>query len=621
MPEISNPNLQSQGPGGGGGGGDMRSTLLFTMLILAVLLGYQYFMKPSPQQTQQNQTQNQAQNSQQSHTTAQTPAPAQVTAVPGQSVTAAPAVQAALETQTTVENPVFKIVFTNRGAQVKHWILKAYKDSDGKPLDMVQPQVAAKVGYPLSLFTYEPALTDQLNQALYQVTAEGAQPTATGEVQAPTVLIFHYQANGLDVVKTFRFDKSYVVGVETQVLRNGWPVRALVEWPGGLGDMEEFLPSSANRSPVRTSASSMFAWSQNGKQDSLAAHKVSGYATLNEAYSYAAIADLYFAAAFLPESPEQTTVVTLHNTIDLPSDLSDANSKKTPADVIGLAVGDQSGTTKLRLFAGPKATELLSSIHAIGADGKQTGQSLDPLIQLGWLTVIAKPLYLVLRFFYEHGVPNWGWAIIIVTVLFNLALLYTRISMMKSSLKMMRIQPKVEAIKKRYAHLKMNDPKRAEMNQETMALYKTEGVNMYGSCLPMLLQMPLFFAYYKVLANAVELRQAQWYWLKDLSSPDPLYILPILIIGSMFLVQILTPSPGMDPAQRKMMAFLMPVIFGFSMLHFASGLALYWATGNLIMLALQLAINKSSIGREMHELAARRAAKKTGSAKTIQGRR
>jgi YidC/Oxa1 family membrane protein insertase len=334
LPEISNPNLQSQGPGGGGGGGDMRSTLLFTMLILAVLLGYQYFMKPSPQQTQQNQTQNQTQNSQQSHTAAQTQTPAQVTAAPGQSVAAAPAIQAALETQTTVENPVFKIVFTNRGAQVKHWILKAYKDSDGKPLDMVQPQVAAKAGYPLSLFTYEPALTDQLNQALYQVTVEGAQPTATGEVQAPAALVFHYQANGLDVVKTFRFDKSYVVGVETRVMRNGSPVRALVEWPGGLGDMEEFLPSSANRSPVRTSASSMFAWSQNGKQDSLAAHKVSGYATLNEAYSYAAIADLYFATAFLPENPEQTTVVTLHNTIDLPSDLSDANSKKTPADVI-----------------------------------------------------------------------------------------------------------------------------------------------------------------------------------------------------------------------------------------------------------------------------------------------
>ena len=126
-------------------------------------------------------------------------------------------------------------------------------------------------------------------------------------------------------------------------------------------------------------------------------------------------------------------------------------------------------------------------------------------------------------------------------------MLPTRFMMMKSSLKMMRIQPKVDAIKKRYAHLKVNDPKRSEMNTEMMALYKTEGVNMYGGCLPLLLQMPLFFAYFRVLQNAVELRQAHWYWLTDLSMPDPLHILPILIILTMFLTQYITPSPGMDP--------------------------------------------------------------------------
>ena len=108
---------------------------------------------------------------------------------------------------------------------------------------------------------------------------------------------------------------------------------------------------------------------------------------------------------------------------------------------------------------------------------------------------------------------------------------------------MMRIQPKVDAIKKRYAHLKMNDPKRAEMNTEMMALYKTEGVNMYGGCLPMLVQMPLFFAYFRVLQNAVELRQAHWFWLPDLSQPDPTHVLPILIIITMFLTQYITPSP------------------------------------------------------------------------------
>jgi YidC/Oxa1 family membrane protein insertase len=197
--------------------------------------------------------------------------------------------------------------------------------------------------------------------------------------------------------------------------------------------------------------------------------------------------------------------------------------------------------------------------------------------------------------------------------------------MMKSSLKMMRIQPKVDALKKRYAHLKVSDPKRAEMNTEMMELYKTENVNMYGGCLPLLIQMPLFFAYYRVLANVIELRQAHWFWLHDLSVADPWHILPLLIIGSMFLVQFITPSPGMDPNQRKMMAIMMPLIFGYSMWRFASGLALYWSTGNLINLAIQLTINKSKMGKEMHAIALKRQQKKLsgagGGAKTIQGRK
>jgi YidC/Oxa1 family membrane protein insertase len=631
LPEIRNPNLQTPGAGGGSGsGGDMRSTLLFTMLLVVVFLGYQYFFKPNAPAappTSQTETQ-QAQTAGQPTAGQATPGQASQPRAAGASApapAATPTIAAALETQTTIENEQYKIVFTNRGGQIAHWILKKYSDSAGKPLDMVQPQLAKDFGFPLSFFTYEPDLTTQLNQALYQVTASGAQPTATGHAIAPdtNALTFHYAANGLDVVKTVRFDSSYVITVEAEVKRNGAPVRALIAWPSGLGDMEEFLPASSTRSSVRTSALSQFAWSLNGKQDSQAVTKVGNDATFNDPYAYAAVIDQYFASAFLPDVPDRATLVTLHHTVDLPSDLSNPNSEKKPAHVLGLAVGDTSGDTRLRLFAGPKAMDIVSSIHAIGADGKPDGQSLEPLIQFGWLTVIAKPLYLALRFLDEHGVGNWGWAIIVVTVIFNLLMLPTRFMMMKSSLKMMRIQPKVDALKKRYAHLKATDPKKAEMNAEMMELYKTEGVNMYGSCLPMLIQMPLFFAYFRVLQNAVELRQAHWYWLTDLSSPDPWHILPIIIIISMFFTQYITPAPGQDPAQRRMLAIMMPVMFGFMLWHYASGLALYWGTGNIINLAIQLGINQSPIGKEMHAIAAKKALKKAGvnPSRTIQGRK
>jgi YidC/Oxa1 family membrane protein insertase len=617
LPEFQNPNLQSQGgPGAGGtGGGGMQSLTIMMFVALAIILGFQYFQKPKPTTpAAPEQSQQQAQQTQQNPGT-QGSAPESLSSA--QAPAAAPGVVATSETETTVENANYRIVFSNRGALVKHWILKNshYKDSaQAHQLDMVQQQAAQRFGFPLSLFTYEPALNTQLNQALYQ-------PSVTGVVQAPNSLTFRYSQNGVEVVKTFHFDQGYVINAEVQVRRNGQPVRALVAWPAGLGDMEEFQGRSAIPGLSRTP--SMFAWSLAGKQDTLDARKISNNATLDGEYQYAAASDLYFAAAFLPDAPSRATVVTLHNSIDLPTDPSNPNSEKKPADIIGLAVGDTSGDTRLRLYAGPKQMDIVSSIHSIGADGKQTGPTLESLIQFGsWLGIIAKPLFLALHFLYEHGVPNWGWAIIIVTALFNMILLPTRLMMMRSSLKMMRIQPKVEGIKRKYANLKATDPKRAEMNTEMMALYKTEGVNMYGGCLPMLIQMPLFFAYFRVLQNTVELRQANWGWLHDLSAPDPLHILPIIIIVSMFLTQFITPSPGMDPNQRRMMAIMMPVIFGFTLWHYASGLALYWCTGNLINLAIQFSINQSHIGKEMHAIAAKRAAKKLGKTpSTIQGRR
>lgn len=210
----------------------------------------------------------------------------------------------------------------------------------------------------------------------------------------------------------------------------------------------------------------------------------------------------------------------------------------------------------------------------------------------GWLTFIAVPLYTALRLVQDHGIGNWGWSIVFLTVVFNLLIIWPRMASMKSSLKMMRLQPKLELIRKRYAHLKTGDPKRAEMNKELMDLYNTEGANVFGGCLPLILQMPLLFAFMSVLRSAVQLHQAKWLWLPDLASPDPLHILPILIMVTMALTQSLTPASGFNRSQKWVLATLTPAVMGVSLWRYASGMSLYWVTGNIFSMIAQIAVKR-----------------------------
>jgi len=192
---------------------------------------------------------------------------------------------------------------------------------------------------------------------------------------------------------------------------------------------------------------------------------------------------------------------------------------------------------------------------------------------------------------------------------------------MQSGLKMQRIQPQMDAIKERYKKYKATDPKKSEMNVEIMKLQKDNGVNMFGGCIPTLITFPLLFAIFGMLGHVVELRQAHWLWLPDLSAADPWHILPIVMVVSQFLMQFYTPSPGVDPQQQKMMAFMMPAVSGYFTWNYASGLALYWAVGNFISIIQQSVMNRTSLGREMREIAAKRARRKAGTAATIQGKR
>lgn len=226
------------------------------------------------------------------------------------------------------------------------------------------------------------------------------------------------------------------------------------------------------------------------------------------------------------------------------------------------------------------------------------GVALLSLPGFGLTGGIGKYLLLILRFIHTRVVNNWGWAIVLLTVLINILLLPLRIGTMQSALKMQRIQPEMNAIRKRYAQYKVTDPKRNEMNIEIMKLQKDNGVNVFGGCIPTLIQMPLLIAFYSMLPKMVELRQAHWLWIPDLSAADPYHILPILFVGSMLLSQLVTPSPGVDRGQQRLMAVVMPMIFGFTTWHYGAGLALYGACSSLIGAIQQIVMNRIGPGRK-----------------------
>ncbi len=218
------------------------------------------------------------------------------------------------------------------------------------------------------------------------------------------------------------------------------------------------------------------------------------------------------------------------------------------------------------------------------------------MVDYGWLTAIAKPLFWLLTFL--HGiVGNWGWAIVALTILVKLAFFPLQAASYRSMAKMRKVQPRLNAIRERYGDDRM------KLNQAMMELYKTEKINPLGGCLPILVQIPVFIALYWVLLASVEIRNAPWVgWIHDLSSPDPLYILPILMAGTMFLQTHLNPKPA-DPVQAKMMTF-MPLIFSVMFFFFPSGLVLYWVVSNIFSIAQQWVITRQIEGKPIFGRAA-----------------
>jgi YidC/Oxa1 family membrane protein insertase len=559
----------------------------FVFMLLAQPLLKKYFPTPPPPQKI-------------AQTEQQTPPapPASKAASSTAAIPTSPAVtkQAAGETETVIESNLYRVTFTNRGGQVKSWILKKFdNDAENGPLDLVNPTTAALYGYPLSLYTYDDSLRERLNSALYVATQDGRQIT------------FEYSDQDLTVRKTFKFDDTYVVKADASITYKGSPKETLLAWPSGFGDQTSpafyatsLLTYQFNKNIERVAPRCGFSLFSKCTQ-------VIGGGTIPGPFHWAGPTDQYFAAVFIPDDPTAASMVTLNHSMPIPKDPRKPQ-ETVNVDVIGVAVGNLHGAVSERLFAGPKELEVLQKIPVPGVSGADN--DLNGLVDFGWWGIIAKPLFVWLRWTYHHMIPNWGWAIVLQTLIISLALLPLRIAQMKSMLKMQRVAPQIKSIQEKYKKYSLRDPRKAAMNEEISALYKKEGVNPAGGCLPLLIQMPFLFAYYRMLSTALDLRHAHWLWIHDLSAPDPIYILPILMVISSLVTQRMTPQAGMDPAQQRMMNVMMPLMMGFIFFRLQAGLNLYYAVVNLISIAQQAVMNRTSLGREMREMMAKRARKK-----------
>lgn len=502
------------------------------------------------------------------------PAPADAPAPPvaaatssGAVVSAAPApdvVAAAAEREITVDTDKYTVVFSNRGAVVKSWLLKNYKDALGEPLDLVHQDGAATHGYPFRLTLSGGEPVAGLDDALFTVNDGSDRRVGTTELE------FRYSDGIRTATKTFGFrQEGFQLDVATELIENGSPRLHLMSWPGGFGD-------TAHANDYAHSMVSYWDPAEDGLERNKAADAEDTRIANQGVYPFAGIEDLFFTATFRASEAQPVQVETTAVSIDpIPGD-------EDPELFAGIAIGSSTGN-QFELYVGPKSLDGLRAID----------QRMGEIVDFGWTSFIADPLFSMLRWTYNNVVPNWGWAIVLVTIIVNIALFPLKWKGNKSTKRMQQIQPEIKRINDKYKGLKMSDPKKQQQQEETMALYKKYGVNPLGGCFPMLLQLPFFYGFYTVLTYVIEMRGAEWLWVTDLSLPESIAIrvLPLAMMGTQFWMQSLTPTPTMDPSQARIMK-LMPLMMGFIFYGFGAGLVLYWLTMNLVGVGTQVILNK-----------------------------
>lgn len=540
-----------------------KNTILAVILSLFVLIGWSFLFKkePGPQQQTAPPAAQQAEAPKQIETKEEIPpVKKEIQTVPA----GTPAVT---EKEITVETGLYSAVFTTRGATIKKWTIneKKYRNN-GELVQLVSdnPEIP-----PVSILL-EGDQSDLPQKVSYSVSPEKDSIILTDTNNRDTLTFVYSDPSGFTVKKIFTFYKDdYRVDLSTEVI--GVPSYHVAlgsnfgiynkegAWvhigPTLLKDTDTKVDIESGNIEGAGTFKRLFRWitGEKGKSEVIYEGDI----------QWIAQEDQYFATALAPVNGLNRTRIWER----------EGKEKEKDIEIAYFVSGQKQD---FLLFAGPKLNSYLKTYNV----------GLEHIIDYGFFTIIARPLFWLLHVFYKV-LGNYGWAIVLLTIVVRIPFIPLLNKSQKSMKEMQKIQPLMAELKEKYK----GDPQR--MQKETMALYKKHKVNPIGGCLPMLIQLPVFFALYKILLTTIELKGAPFIlWITDLSLKDPYYILPVTMGLTMLLQQKMTPT-AMDPKQAKMM-LMMPIVFTFMFLQFSAGLVLYWLVNNTLGIIQQYFVNKKA---------------------------
>lgn len=580
---------------------EQKRLIIWVVLSIVILVSWSYL---SPRFYPTEQTNQPAPRTVSENSSA--PTPAQVAPTPQQPTTTPaaeiPAQADNPQRKITIVTPLYEAKFDSKGAVAVSWIVKKNKDTDRpingfdqKPLELISSEGLRRNQAPLRVLSGDASLDSVLTDRNYQVSVDGAvadgpetrvvlEPGQTKRIE----FVLRDAATALDVNKSFVFTGDrYDIDLEVNARRNNENIPRLNLAIGpNVGDQtvaQYTFYSVAPEAVVNINGSPERHHSTTIHED----EKSADFLGLKGQVDWAGVGDTYFAMVAVPAN--QADGVEYRTT----KYEQEVNDEKEDRYLISgyLPLSGAGGLTNI--YVGPKDHYILKQANdALTADVKRP-VDLEGLIDYGWFSQISRPLAepILWSIRYLRDLTNsYGLAIIIFTIIIYSLFFPLKWRSSKAMKKAQKMAPRMKELQEKIKGLKPNDPKLKDLQMEQLRLMK-EG-NPLGGCLPLLIQMPFLFALYRAITISIDFRQAQFLWLPDLSAADPYHMLPILMAGSMLVLQLVTPAPSADPLQRKMMAFMMPAMMLWFFWSAPAGLLVYWLVGNIVGFSQQFLINR-----------------------------